>query len=91
MHSDKRYWLCPLCPTKFKHYHGAVNHGLHKHNERITPIRSESADSYSEESSEDSEEVDVKKRKHYNLDYKIGAIDFYNENGRKVRTNLFFQ
>ena len=44
VHSDKRYWLCSKCPTKFKHYHGAINHGMHKHNEQIVPIRMDPID-----------------------------------------------
>jgi len=94
VHSDDRFWRCPICHEEFKHYHGAQNHGKTQHGMVIKPgifAKNTTVVEIEHDVPVDTSVLDYeikttngKVRKVYPMEYKRKAVQYYVENGKKM-------
>ena len=95
VHSDDRFWRCPICHEEFKHYHGAQNHGKTQHGMVIKPgifAKNTTVVEIEQDVPVDTSVLDYEikttpagtVRKVYPLEYKKKAVQYYVDNGKKM-------
>ena len=94
VHSDDRFWRCPICHEEFKHYHGAQNHGKTQHGMVIKPgifAKNTNIIEIEGDVPVDTSVLDYeikttngKVRKVYPMEYKRKAVQYYVDNGKKM-------
>ena len=95
VHSDDRFWRCPICHEEFKHYHGAQNHGKTQHGMVIKPgifAKNTTVVEIEHDVPVDTSVLDYEikttpagtVRKVYPLEYKRKAVQYYVDNGKKM-------
>ena len=94
VHSDDRFWRCPICHEEFKHYHGAQNHGKTQHGMLIKPgifAKNTTVVEIEQDVPVDTSVLDYeikttngKVRKVYPMEYKRKAVQYYVDNGKKM-------